>query len=64
MERTQSSTLVYRGKGRKLCVKKSIDERIIDKYIALTGSVRQAKLMYKEFKMHMELSMLGRGLAS
>lgn len=62
MERQQSSTLVYRGKGKKILVKKSTDERIIDKYKQLTGSMREAIQEYKLFKMKMELQMLGRGL--
>jgi len=62
MERKQSSTLVYRGKGKKILVKKSTDEHIIDKYRQLTGSMREAIKEYKLFKMRTELAMLGRGL--
>lgn len=64
METKQSSTLVYRGKGKKILVKKSTDEVLISKYYALTGSMREAVKEYKLFKMRMELQMLGRGFES
>ena len=60
MEKKQSATLVYRGNGRKLLVKKSADEQLISKYKALTGSMREAMQMYREFKLKLEMRAIGR----
>lgn len=54
--------LVYRGSGRKLVVKKSVDERLISKYKEITGSMREAMQMYREFKLKLEMRAVGRGL--
>lgn len=59
----KSSSLVYKGNGRKLIVKKSIDERIIDGYMAVYGkSKREAVQMWKELNMRIELKKVGREL--
>lgn len=62
METKQTSVLVYRGRGRKLIVKKSADERLISKYKEITGSMREAMQMYREFKLKLEMRAVGRGL--
>lgn len=62
METKQTSVLVYRGHGRKLIVKKSADERLISKYKEITGSMREAMQMYREFKLKLEMRAVGRGL--
>jgi len=62
MERKQSAMLVYRSNGRKPLVKKSVDEQLISKYKALTGSMREAMQMYREFKLKLEMRAIGRGL--
>lgn len=60
----QSASLVYRGGGRKLVVKKSVDEQIIDKYMLVYGeSKRDAIKRWKELNMRIELSKVGRDLA-
>ena len=59
----KSASLVYRGGGRKLVVKKSVDEQIIDKYMAVYGkSKREAVQMWKELNMRIELKKVGREL--
>lgn len=62
MKTKQTAMLVYRGSGRKLIVKKSVDEQLISKYKALTGSMREAMQMYREFKLKLEMGAVGRGL--
>lgn len=62
MKTKQTAMLVYRGSGRKLVVKKSVDERLISKYKELTGSMREAMQMYREFKLKLEMRAVGRGL--
>lgn len=62
METKQTAMLVYRGHGRKLIVKKSADERLISKYKEITGSMREAMQMYREFKLKLEMRAIGRDL--